>query len=303
MLLLLSIFVSCGDDYNEYDNENGGNNNITDVAVTGSVSNIERESAVIQGYVNFNLITITYDECEYGVEIDMDELKASSITGRSFYVIAKGLKPNTEYKYRTFVRVKDIVYYGTYSTFKTKTISNYLEDLNATNINFSSVRLNVVVNDSKMINDPDKEKFRYGWEISTDKELKKNIFSFYYEPTDTAVRSFVDSQNNLHIWEIIPRLKPETQYYYRAFIELNGNRGYTTTQSLVTSKIPFNIIDNGFVDLGLIWGCHVCGMLKTYQGILHGVKPIPKIQANTQLPVISIVIKKKVQANTTVICG
>ncbi|MBO5614218.1 MAG: hypothetical protein J5905_06915 [Prevotella sp.] len=253
--MLISLFCiclsSCGGDGDSQDNGNDGRNNTTDVAVTGSVSNIERESANISGYVNLNLITISYGECEYGVEIGSNMIKATSLIGRSFSITAKGLIPNHEYKYRTYVKVKDITYYGNYNVFRTKSITNYLEDLDATNISFSSVRLNIVVNNNKMANDSDKEKFRYGWTISSDKDFQKDIDFVYYNPNDTAVRSYVDNQNNLHLWHIIPKLSSETQYYYQAFIELNGNRFYTSTKTFTTQKLPFNIIDSGFVDLGL----------------------------------------------------
>lgn len=103
-----------------------GVDNKTDVAVTGSVLDVGSRWADIEGFVNLNLITISYSSAQMGVEVSKQagftgsvHTQAASMTGRSFNVHVTGLTPSTTYYYRTYVSVQGLVYNGAVRTFTT----------------------------------------------------------------------------------------------------------------------------------------------------------------------------------------
>ena len=127
------VFVSCGDDEVE---PNGGNTpgqnaeqNTTDVAVTGAVSEVSAMWAQISGVVNLDLIASSYTNVEVGVEVSTTEdfkekkrTKASDVVGRKFSVRVTPLSTDTKYYYRTYVSVSSLSYdyYGETYSFTTK---------------------------------------------------------------------------------------------------------------------------------------------------------------------------------------
>lgn len=132
MLAVCVGLVSCGGD--GYDSTiptpgtepETGVDNKTDVAVTGSVLDVGSWWADIEGFVNLNLITISYSSAQMGVEVSKQagftgsvHTQAASMTGRSFNVHVTGLTPSTTYYYRTYVSVQGLVYNGAVRTFTT----------------------------------------------------------------------------------------------------------------------------------------------------------------------------------------
>ena len=124
LFLLPFVYSSCGGD--EPDN---GESNMTDVAVTGSVSNIGSMHAQISGVVNLEIITAAYTNVEIGIEYstvetfqDKQRIVSNSLTGRSFSIQLWALHPETKYYYRTFVNVSSLSYdyYGETRAFSTK---------------------------------------------------------------------------------------------------------------------------------------------------------------------------------------
>ena len=131
------VFVSCGDD--EVEPNGGGNSgknaeqNTTDVAVTGSVSELSAFWAQINGVVNLEVITASYTNVTIGVEVsttedfkDKERTKASDVVGRKFSVRVFLGYPDTKYYYRTYVSVSSLSYdyYGETYSFVTKPLDN-----------------------------------------------------------------------------------------------------------------------------------------------------------------------------------
>ena len=115
------VFVSCGDD--EVEPNGGGNSgknaeqNTTDVAVTGSVSEVGAFWAQINGVVNLEVITASYTNVTIGVEVSTTEdfkekkrTKASDVVGRKFSVRVTPLSTETKFYYRTYVSVSSLSY-------------------------------------------------------------------------------------------------------------------------------------------------------------------------------------------------
>ena len=125
-----------GDDdeapYNSGGNNNGGGN--TEVAITGTVTNITDNSAEISGTVYLGRITINYSSIEYGAQVSTEaNFKITSTIGSTvitapatalengvFTKTVKDLVNNTKYYYRTYVKVQNLEYYGQTLTFTTE---------------------------------------------------------------------------------------------------------------------------------------------------------------------------------------
>ena len=103
-----------------------GVDNKTDVAVTGSVLDVGSWWADIEGFLNLNLITISYSSAQMGVEVSKQagftgsvHTQAASMTGRSFNVHVTGLTPSTTYYYRAYLHVLGLVFNSAVHTFTT----------------------------------------------------------------------------------------------------------------------------------------------------------------------------------------
>lgn len=132
MLMFLSlplILLSCGND----EPENDVPNNTTDVAVTGSATDVGALYAQISGVVNLDLITAAYTSVNVGVEYstqttfqEKTRVNSNELTGRKLNVRLPVLHPETKYYYRTFVSVSTLSYdyYGETKSFTTKKIAD-----------------------------------------------------------------------------------------------------------------------------------------------------------------------------------
>ena len=121
-------FLSCngGDD-----NQNNGSDNTTDVAITGNVSKIGVTYAIIDGYVNLNQITASYNSQQIGIEISLDEdfksagvVKTNELVGNKISILIDTLSGNTKYYYRTIVKINNLSYYGEKRSFITNNFTN-----------------------------------------------------------------------------------------------------------------------------------------------------------------------------------
>ena len=138
-LFILTLAVcACGggdDDevpYNSGENNNSGGN--TEVAITGTVTNITDNSAEISGTVYLGQININSSSIEYGAQVSTEaSFKITSTIGSTvitapatalengvFTRTVKGLVNNTKYYYRTYVKVQNLEYYGQTLTFTTE---------------------------------------------------------------------------------------------------------------------------------------------------------------------------------------
>lgn len=102
-------FVSCSKDD---DKDNKGKNNPNELAVTGAVAEKGATWADIEGYVNNTDKegSITTPVEKYGIEYSLADGSGKAVqklgkglSENKFTVRITGLKPNTEYQYRTFV--------------------------------------------------------------------------------------------------------------------------------------------------------------------------------------------------------
>ena len=115
--------ASCGDD------EEDTSKNTQDVAVTGTVSEVGANYAIVNGVVNLDAISASYTSVEVGVEVsttqdfaDSRRTQATDVVGRTISVRVGGLKYSTMYYYRTYVSISSLSfdYYGKTLSFTTQ---------------------------------------------------------------------------------------------------------------------------------------------------------------------------------------
>ena len=267
MLMSMAVgcmtLVSCGDDevapYGGGGNSSGQNaeQNTTDVAVTGGVSDINALYAKIGGVVNLDVITASYTNVEIGVEVSTTQnfakkqrTEAAEVVGRKFSVYVF-LEPSTKYYYRTYVSVSSLAYdyYGETYSFSTKNGSNApiavtgsAEDLGngdaqitgKTNlVDVIAMGANVTVGIEIDLNSdfPSPEKL-----TSTG---SKEEFSLYFE-----------------------NLKIGKEYYYRTFVNVETSFAHGIYYG---EPKTFNT-GHGYIDLalpsGTLWATHNIGATK-----------------------------------------
>lgn len=219
VLLCLLLIHSCSKDDSITDD---GSKNTTDVAVTGNVAKVGISYAQLEGYVNLNLVTVTYSKQELGIELsmsedfeDLDNIKTNELTGNKISVKVDKLDADTKYYYRTYVKLNDIIFYGKTRSFSTKDFKNITSTGEATDITYSSALISCTV-DMKSIDS--EENYSIGVAYSDtrpdDNNWKNHMIAHNAEDGKYSV-----TLNNL---------KEDQTYYYCSFTYMAGK--YKTGQ-------------------------------------------------------------------------
>ena len=148
-------------------------------------------------------------------------VEASDVDGSYNYTtVITGLEPGTEYYYRSIIRQDGLYTYGETKTFSTKVLESMLETKEATDVEAASATLNAKLD----LTDVQCEKLAYGFcwgsnEASVDTDVKgteiiKNAYSFS-----------------------LPGLSHKTQYWYKAYIILDGQTFYGAVKTFTTDVV------------------------------------------------------------------
>lgn len=196
-------------------NQNAGADNYTDVAVTGSVTDIKLTSAIINGYINIDKAPIVnnsdYDMgvC-YSTSASMDEtgvtyVSTNTLTGRNLSVVVSPLEPYTEYYYQTYLRIKingeSMLFKGEVLKFSTLDFSNAAEASVYSSDPIEGVVFRVgVADDFIELSEKEDFKFSYGiyYAFSEEKLISGNYSSARFTDGFCSV----------------PETKGQTVYYY-----------------------------------------------------------------------------------------
>ena len=234
--LFCSCFLSCNGGDNDHNN---GSDNTTDVAVTGDVSKIGVTYAIIEGYVNLNQITATYNSQQIGIEISSDEdfksaklVKTNELVGNKISVIFYNLNGDTKYYYRTIVKINSLSYYGEKRSFITSNFSNLVSISEAYEITEESAIIKSEIDLSKI----DKNNtFHIGLVYSKTKtalhpdSILKNQGEQYLKFYN--LDNYLSNNENKTIENKLTGLKSGTTYYYCSYTFA----GY----KIVTSEIKY----------------------------------------------------------------
>ena len=220
--MVITVFLSICFSFMAWSGADGnlGEDNTTDVAVTGSVSELEVSSVSINGYVNLDqamLMLLKEFGVEYSIYSDFRSSSVAKVSGysnREFSVRISGLKPKTKYYYRTYVQsVSEMYFYGTIETFTTNNVT--------ISVTPSYTMAEISPDDATY------ESFTLYYSTKADRDFVK----YRYIDDDGNVES------NLN-WDChVKGLKPGTTYYFY----LTNSNGRTDVQSFTTKQLPFSL--------------------------------------------------------------
>ena len=250
--------MSCGDD--DVAPSGGGGNtpgknaeqNTTDVAVTGEVSDINTLYAKISGVVNLDVITASYTNVKIGVEVSTTQdfankqrTEAADVVGRKFSVYVF-LQPSTKYYYRTYVSVSSLSYdyYGETYSFSTKNgssaplaVTGDVEEIEA---------YEVQINGKANLTDVDAvgATATVGIEVSENSDFSKPKRVTAGNPTDEFCLHFT-------------QLNPNRKHYYRTFVEAKIPLGKGIYYGEAKTFTTLDYVDLGLPS-GTLWAiCNI----------------------------------------------
>lgn len=221
MFSLCFWFVSCGE--NEEKGDDLGVNNTKDVAVSGGVQEMGSQYAVIMGFINVDQTTLMLVD-EFGVQYsssdnfyDYEEQATNGYTGREFTVVLGGLKPNTTYYYRTYVRTLVNKIYGETYSFTTDDIK--IEN-KVRSLSYTRATIDTGHEQNQLF-------------FSTKKDEKFEIYGYWdeYDNEVTTFYGYID----------VKGLKPNTTYYYYTKTFVSGQEIKSDIQSFTTKALPIDL--------------------------------------------------------------
>lgn len=249
---LITPTMSCEPEIHDTEKEEIQDNpskNTTDIAVTGSIEKCGFSYAVINGYVNLNLLPPGNDNPSFGVEVKEEGMNegeqeySTTLTGNKFSVLCRKLSPTQEYSYRTFVKYGGITHYGEYCKFTTKDFENVAATGEATEITYNSAYISL----EKLPNSFDEEE---DWMVGLAYSIKESTLQPDSIYSDDCDFKFTPEGHPRHLSNLIPN----TTYYYAAFTYVEGKIKFAEIKSFKTEN-AFMAIDLG---LSVDWGnCNV----------------------------------------------
>jgi len=219
----LCLCACGGDDKNDVTtppsapSSNTGSDNTADLAVTGGVLILGPSYASIRGYINVDQVSAMLVE-SFGIEYYTNAQSAHFIaqtnkyTGREFAVDITGLKPNTTYYYRAFVKqLSGLTQYGKVLSFTTEKVKIDVE------ASYSWARIS-----------PQDEIFaEYELFYSTKKDQDFKKYQ-YYDDNITSIMPYTST---------IEGLAPGTTYY----CYLQNSKTKSDVFSFTTKALPFDL--------------------------------------------------------------
>ena len=231
--MMLPLFAACSGS-----SDDDGSGNTSDVAVTGTVEKVGMSYAIVNGYVNLNLIT-TDSKTEIGIAYSNQQdgegykQKTSSITGNKISVKLRELIcPNTTYYYRTYVKSGNLTHYGQTRQFTTEKGFGISSTGEVSDITETTA---IVKGTAKLDEIPQDEYVQVGVAYSVIKEDfdDRPLYLGYSVDNIKYGYAFAGYQTNFSLG--IKDLLPNTRYYYSAFSRI-GNMLYFAEIKEFTTK-------------------------------------------------------------------
>ena len=233
--ILLAILFSC-----KSENEVGGNGKGVSNApsVTVGTDHLSAISVVLKGKANLSktiatdwVIGFQYSLSSGIMPTNSTEVEAEDADSDYNYTTSlTGLTPGTTYYYRSFIRENGQDTYGETKSFTTKGVDSFLETLEASDITAKSAILNAKVD----LSDYSSKLIRMGFKWGQSESASSNTIYFTNNTSGgTEIVDFVDEVFSKSITNLIH----DTQYWYKAFVEIDDRRYYADIKSFNTSDI------------------------------------------------------------------
>ena len=230
--IIMALFLSCSK------SEDDGSSNTTDIAVTGNVEKVGMSYAIVNGYVNLNLLNSeknTVIGIEYSTHEDGGGRKQSttSITGNKITVKLKDMIwPDTTFYYRTFVTTDKLTYYGKTKSFSTSKGFCIAQTGEVTNITSNSATISGTAKISSISQD---EFLGLGIAYSKKKEELTDHISSLGNTMMYSESGYAFIGYNGIFSVNLEGLSPGTRYYYSSFNRL-GVKFYFSEIKEFTTK-------------------------------------------------------------------
>jgi len=223
LLAIIGLLVACNRDNNP---GSGGRN--APLAVTVGANHVSPVSVVLTGKANLGstvasdlIVGFQYSKSSGILPSNSKAVEATDADASYNYTSGiTGLEPKTTYYYRSFVRQNGQDTYGDTKEFTTLDIGSLLETRDATDINATSAKLNAKLD-------------------LTDVISKSITYGFYWGTSETSLNTKISggiiSDNTFS--SLLNNLSHKTQYWYKAYVKLDGLTLYSDTKTLTTDLI------------------------------------------------------------------
>lgn len=267
MMALIScgmIACSSGDDGDGGLGSKAGENNTTDLAVTGSVQATGMTFATIKGFINFsvpeayaNLGDVYSYGVEYAKNVDFSDAQyahGGSVAGRAFTATLKGLTPNTKYYYRTYLDNMRGTQTGTFTTKECSydgTVSASCSDVQFWSARFKGAISNPYLQNETFTIGIALSKHANGFNSATYKNAYFNGSEYYSSDKDILRATvngttFLKYKNSGELFDLVyNELESGVTYYYAAFIDIGGEVIFSSTQTVTARKLKGNTFNSG----------------------------------------------------------
>ena len=169
---------------------------------------------------------ILYSEEETFTAANAQCLQIVDIYGTNYSVSTSSLKPSTTYYYTSYIKQGDLYKYGEIKSFTTASLVapslNEAADVTETSATISGT-VSLAAGAASDL--------EYGFQYSITEDFSSGVTS--KKITD------INSENKFSI--PLASLVPETVYYYRSYIRMNGVYGYGEIKSFMTLDYPYNV--------------------------------------------------------------
>lgn len=252
LLFISMVFASCSSDSDGDGSKTMGENNTTDVAVTGGVQETGMTFAVVKGFINFiapeayaSLGTLYSYGVEYATSKDFSDAKTvygGSVVGRSFTAKMKELRSNTQYFYRTYVdnmrgteigtfTTKALTYTGTMSASCSDvqfTYATFEGEVSASSLKDETFTMGIAITNNKS------ELDAKTYKKASFKDLDSGIEVAEVGGT-TIIKNRDSGKEQIEV--ISTDLKQGATNYYAVFIEVGGDVQFGKTQTMTMRKL------------------------------------------------------------------
>ena len=258
---MMSVSLSsCGDDDGD-----GWSNNTTDVAVTGSATDVTFYGATVQGVVNLNQTTTLSSDRSVTIKVEYAEAsfydknsyfdyieQIDEIVGNKVSVELVGLNAETDYKYRVSVEVNGVKYVGETRSFHTQSVSNIVSSVNLADVGETYAYFNMKVDAvkckhcgvgimySKSMADLEDED-NYGRLSEAERAMSyDDIEQLYYYYSDNDKVYLKDGDFRYRLTD----LEEGTTYYYRYFTYYGRSEKPYVTSTISSFKTQGKVVDD-----------------------------------------------------------
>ena len=243
----LVLLASCGGD------DDDENNNGNDVTITSKTSKIGISYAIIEGYINLDVISGISSLQTLGVEVSETEdfttarkYFTDGIEGKKISVMVNELEASTKYYYRTFMNVNNLNYYSAKQSFTTKDFSNITSTGAADQITENSAVITSTIDGSSI--DP-KEKIIIGIAYSlSESSLHKDSLFMTSENEISQI-----SINNGQFETTLYNLELSRTYYYCSFTKVGQKYKLGEIKSFTTNIGSFEGTWRGNMYVSVEW--------------------------------------------------